>query len=103
MTTITVRCKNYPFGEQSVEVDAEVIGELAFHGPVDPMACDRTYTITHVRTGYMCFRARTKRQARAAIKALLKLPVDWSFDDPEVVRTWNHGKRISEIRDEALA
>jgi hypothetical protein len=105
MTMIKIAARSYLRGVATDEVDAEVIGELAFHRSIGIHRWSEKYSITHVRTGFRCMGASSKKQARDAIKALLALPVDWAFTNPETVKGWHekHGDALRDIRRRAEA
>lgn len=85
--TISVPTKNPANGKLGREdVMAECHGPLCIHIGFGTNV--GFHVIAHIVTGYSVLRSPSKTRARIAIRKLLRLPVDWSFTDPNAVKGW---------------
>jgi hypothetical protein len=59
--------------------------------------------LTHIQTGYLVVNYLEKSDAEKLARELVKLPVDWGFDDPEAVKSFEYDVRtkIGELRQAA--
>ena len=66
------------------EVDADCDGAFAIHEAIPVSLGD--WALTHIPTGWSCFRTRTHLAAVAARAELLAAPgCDWSFTNPREI------------------
>lgn len=60
------------------QVEAEIVAEVfGIHESVRGDMLEGSWAVTHVPTGMLCAIARTKGNARKAVSAFRKLPIDW--------------------------
>lgn len=59
--------------------------------------------LTHIQTGFLVLNYLSERMAEMLARELMKLPVNWAFDDPEAVKSFEYEVRvrIGELRQAA--
>lgn len=60
--------------------------------------------LTHIQTGYLVANYLEKPYAEKLARELVKLPVDWGFDDPSAVKSFGNDMlvKIGDLRKAAL-
>jgi hypothetical protein len=99
MSTVRIALFNHNTGKrEDVETEADMVGPFAIHSSRN---FEDSWTLTHVPTGYSVINDAPHIQAcRFAAMCLLELPIDWSFENPDDVKSWSEEvhKDVKHIR-----